>query len=79
MAYDIAQAHRLITRAAVTAARVFGRAFAEAYKQANASAQYKKANPGSAAATGSGHAGKSLCLCMWRLSGNKHPKQYTKD
>jgi len=31
------QAHRIITQVVFTGARVFGRAFAEAYKQASAS------------------------------------------
>ena len=33
----VAQAHRIISQVVVTGARVFGRAFAEAYKQASAS------------------------------------------
>lgn len=35
-------AHRLITQIVLTGGRVFGRAFAEAYKQAQASSQYAK-------------------------------------
>lgn len=41
------QAHRIVTQVVVTGARVFGRAFAEAYKQAQASGKYaaqKKGN-----------------------------------
>ena len=37
------QAHRIITQVVVTGARVFGRAFAEAYKQAAASSQQRAA------------------------------------
>ncbi|KAL8715123.1 MAG: hypothetical protein Q9220_001080 [cf. Caloplaca sp. 1 TL-2023] len=37
-------AHRIITQAVVTGARVFGRAFAEAYKQASASSKYAQAS-----------------------------------
>ncbi|PYI29121.1 protein transporter [Aspergillus indologenus CBS 114.80] len=33
-------AHRIVTQVVVTGARVFGRAFAEAYKQAQASSKY---------------------------------------
>lgn len=33
-------AHRIITQVVVTGARVFGRAFAEAYKQASATSKY---------------------------------------
>ncbi|KAF4265090.1 mitochondrial import inner membrane translocase subunit TIM16 [Aspergillus fumigatus] len=39
-------AHRLLTQVVVTGARVFGRAFAEAYKQASASSKYAQANKG---------------------------------
>jgi import inner membrane translocase subunit TIM16 len=39
----MAQAHRIITQVFVTGARVFGRAFAEAYKQASASQKYAQA------------------------------------
>ena len=37
------QAHRIITQVVFTGARVFGRAFAEAYKQASASQKYAQA------------------------------------
>ena len=37
------QAHRIITQVFLTGARVFGRAFAEAYKQASASQKYASA------------------------------------
>jgi mitochondrial import inner membrane translocase subunit TIM16 len=38
--YIHSQAHRIITQIVVTGTRVFGRAFAEAYKQASASSKY---------------------------------------
>ncbi|KAJ5358749.1 Mitochondrial import inner membrane translocase subunit tim16 [Penicillium cataractarum] len=43
-------AHRIVTQVVVTGARVFGRAFAEAYKQAQASGKYaaQKKNGGGA-------------------------------
>ncbi|KAJ6013309.1 Mitochondrial import inner membrane translocase subunit tim16 [Penicillium herquei] len=47
-------AHRIVTQVVVTGARVFGRAFAEAYKQAQASgkhAGHKKAAGGFAASS----------------------------
>ncbi|KAL4797254.1 Pam16-domain-containing protein [Aspergillus venezuelensis] len=50
-------AHRIVTQVVVTGARVFGRAFAEAYKQASAASKYqqKGGKPGSfASASGSG-------------------------
>lgn len=47
------QAHRIITQVVVTGARVFGRAFAEAYKQANASKAYAGSRGGSAASSSS--------------------------
>ncbi|GES63045.1 protein transporter [Aspergillus terreus] len=37
-------AHRIVTQVVVTGARVFGRAFAEAYKQASASSKYTAKN-----------------------------------
>ncbi|KAL4900497.1 hypothetical protein BDW74DRAFT_161511 [Aspergillus multicolor] len=49
-------AHRIVTQVVVTGARVFGRAFAEAYKQASAASKYQqktgKAVGGSAASSG---------------------------
>ncbi|KAJ5825941.1 hypothetical protein N7474_003079 [Penicillium riverlandense] len=39
-------AHRIVTQVVVTGARVFGRAFAEAYKQAQASGKYAAQNKG---------------------------------
>ncbi|KAJ5491449.1 Mitochondrial import inner membrane translocase subunit tim16 [Penicillium diatomitis] len=49
-------AHRLVTQVVVTGARVFGRAFAEAYKQAQASGKYaaQKKNGGSAFSSSGG-------------------------
>ncbi|KAL3478229.1 Pam16-domain-containing protein [Aspergillus californicus] len=35
-------AHRIVTQVVVTGARVFGRAFTEAYKQASAASNYQK-------------------------------------
>ena len=40
------QAHRIVSQVVVTGARVFGRAFAEAYKQASASSKYASKNNG---------------------------------
>ena len=40
------QAHRVLTQVILIGGRVLGRAFAEAYRQANASAKYAKANQG---------------------------------
>ncbi|KAL8867416.1 MAG: hypothetical protein Q9174_005682 [Haloplaca sp. 1 TL-2023] len=40
-------AHRIITQAVVVGARVFGRAFNEAYKQAQASSKYAQSSSGS--------------------------------
>ncbi|KKK17585.1 mitochondrial import inner membrane translocase subunit tim-16 [Aspergillus rambellii] len=37
-------AHRIVTQVVVTGARVFGRAFAEAYKQASAASKYQGKN-----------------------------------
>ncbi|KAL9056371.1 MAG: hypothetical protein Q9162_002962 [Coniocarpon cinnabarinum] len=54
---NVVQAHRFLTQAAVTAARVFGRAFAEAYKQANASSAYRRANPSSSSTPSPTHSG----------------------
>ncbi|KAI1129703.1 Pam16-domain-containing protein [Nemania abortiva] len=51
-------AHRIITQIVVTGSRVLGRAFTEAYKQAQASSNYARAqakiNPNGAIARGSG-------------------------
>src|SRR5215469_13498916 len=51
------QAHRLITQVFLTGSRIVGRAFAEAYKQAQASQKYAAAaakNPGNARSFASG-------------------------
>ncbi|CAG8958730.1 hypothetical protein HYFRA_00011573 [Hymenoscyphus fraxineus] len=37
-------AHRIVTKVIITGGRVFGRACAEAWKQASAASQYQKAN-----------------------------------
>ncbi|KAI0102245.1 Pam16-domain-containing protein [Nemania sp. FL0031] len=51
-------AHRIITQIVVTGSRVLGRAFTEAYKQAQASSNYARAqaklNPNAPTARGSG-------------------------
>ncbi|KAI5300508.1 mitochondrial import inner membrane translocase subunit TIM16 [Ascosphaera atra] len=54
-------AHRLITKLVLTSGRVFGRAFAEAYKQANAASAYAKVNK---AAGGSGNSLASSGLTL---------------
>ncbi|KAI5291559.1 mitochondrial import inner membrane translocase subunit TIM16 [Ascosphaera aggregata] len=54
-------AHRLIAQIVLTTGRVFGRAFAEAYKQANAASKYAKANP-NAAKGGSNLASSGITL-----------------
>ncbi|KAL8936049.1 MAG: hypothetical protein Q9211_004376 [Gyalolechia sp. 1 TL-2023] len=41
------QAHRFITQAVIVGARVFGRAFAEAYRQASASSKHAQSSIGS--------------------------------
>ncbi|KAI9660108.1 MAG: mitochondrial import inner membrane translocase subunit TIM16 [Bathelium mastoideum] len=48
----LSQAHRIITQVLITGSRVFGRAFAEAWRQAAASQKYA-----AAAASGSGRGG----------------------
>ncbi|KAL4808469.1 Pam16-domain-containing protein [Aspergillus unguis] len=54
-------AHRIVTQVVVTGARVFGRAFAEAYKQASAASKYQSAS-GGAAKTGNTFASSGLTL-----------------
>ncbi|KAL9039107.1 MAG: hypothetical protein Q9180_002730 [Flavoplaca navasiana] len=44
-------AHRIITQAVVVGARVFGRAFAEAYRQAQASSKYAQSAAGSSSSS----------------------------
>lgn len=56
----ISQAHRIITQVVFTGARVFGRAFAEAYKQASASQKYAAANQSGTGANTSSSAGLTL-------------------
>ncbi|KAL8804643.1 MAG: hypothetical protein Q9182_002451 [Xanthomendoza sp. 2 TL-2023] len=46
-------AHRFITQAVVVGARVFGRAFAEAYRQASASSRYAQSAAGSSSSSSS--------------------------
>ncbi|KAJ5082106.1 Pam16-domain-containing protein [Penicillium argentinense] len=47
-------AHRIVSQVIVTGARVFGRAFAEAYKQAQAAGKHNAGKKGGSAFTGSG-------------------------
>ncbi|KAI5291961.1 mitochondrial import inner membrane translocase subunit TIM16 [Ascosphaera acerosa] len=60
-------AHRLIAQIVLTTGRVFGRAFTEAYKQANAASKYAKANPNAAkrgGGAGSGGLGASAGITL---------------
>ncbi|GAB7323603.1 hypothetical protein MBLNU13_g07094t1 [Cladosporium sp. NU13] len=61
-------AHRIITQVVFTGARVFGRAFAEAYKQASASQKFAAANQangtGSASLSGSGLTLEEACKIL---------------
>jgi len=58
---DILQAHRIITQVFVTGARVFGRAFAEAYRHAAATQKYQQAmGPGATNANTMSSAGLTL-------------------
>ncbi|ERS97120.1 mitochondrial import inner membrane translocase subunit tim16 [Sporothrix schenckii 1099-18] len=59
------QAYRLITQVVVIGSRVLGRAFSEAYKQANASSQYARAQAkagGTAGATGRANLSSGMTL-----------------
>ncbi|KAK5118067.1 mitochondrial import inner membrane translocase subunit TIM16 [Meristemomyces frigidus] len=53
-------AHRIISQVVFTGARVFGRAFAEAYKQASASQKYAAANQGATGANTLSSSGLTL-------------------
>ncbi|KAI5361003.1 putative mitochondrial import inner membrane translocase subunit Tim16 [Septoria linicola] len=53
-------AHRIVTQVLVTGARVFGRAFAEAYKQASASQKYQQSVQGGTASNTLSSAGLTL-------------------
>ncbi|KAI9713295.1 MAG: mitochondrial import inner membrane translocase subunit TIM16 [Chrysothrix sp. TS-e1954] len=55
-------AHRLITQVVITGARVFGRAFAEAYRQANASKAYAKTSGSGAGTFGAGSFSSGMSL-----------------
>ncbi|KAI4119448.1 MAG: hypothetical protein LQ338_007271 [Usnochroma carphineum] len=57
-------AHRIITQAVIVGARVFGRAFAEAYRQASASSKYAQSSvgSGSSASTARNFASSGLTL-----------------
>ncbi|KAL4865965.1 hypothetical protein BDV12DRAFT_173641 [Aspergillus spectabilis] len=53
-------AHRIVTQVVVTGARVFGRAFAEAYKQASAASKYQGQNGKSGSGGGLASSGLTL-------------------
>ena len=53
------QAHRIVTQVVIIGARVFGRAFAEAYKQASVASKYQK-TAGKAAGASFASAGLTL-------------------
>ncbi|KAL8861562.1 MAG: hypothetical protein Q9178_002086 [Gyalolechia marmorata] len=55
-------AHRFITQAVVVGARVFGRAFAEAYRQASASSKYAQSAAGGSSASSHNFASSGLTL-----------------
>ncbi|KAL8692330.1 MAG: hypothetical protein Q9218_002623 [Villophora microphyllina] len=58
-------AHRIITTAVIVGARVLGRAFTEAYKQASASSKYARAavdSSGSSSSTANSFASSGLTL-----------------
>ncbi|KAL4930700.1 import motor complex subunit PAM16 [Aspergillus undulatus] len=54
-------AHRIVTQVVVTGARVFGRAFTEAYKQASAASKYQQQG-GKPGASGSTFASSGITL-----------------
>lgn len=58
------QAYRLITQVVVIGSRVLGRAFTEAYKQANASSQYARAQAKAGGAAASGRANLSTGMTL---------------
>ncbi|PNS15747.1 Mitochondrial import inner membrane translocase subunit tim16 [Sphaceloma murrayae] len=53
-------AHRIITQVFVTGARVFGRAFAEAYRHASQTSKYQAANGGGSASNTAASGGLGL-------------------
>ncbi|KAL8729075.1 MAG: hypothetical protein Q9166_004992 [cf. Caloplaca sp. 2 TL-2023] len=55
-------AHRIITQAVVVGARVFGRAFAEAYRQASASSKYAQSAAGSSSFSANNFVSSGLTL-----------------
>jgi mitochondrial import inner membrane translocase subunit TIM16 len=64
VATDLFQAHRIIAQIVLTGGRVFGKAFAEAYKQAQASSQYAKAAAAKGQTTGTGQTFASAGLTL---------------
>ena len=61
MSLNVVQAHRIITQVFFTGARVFGRAFAEAYRHASATQKYQAAmGPGASNANTMSSAGLTL-------------------
>jgi len=63
----MAQAHRIITQVILTGSRIIGRAFAEAYKQAQASQKYAAAaskNPANARSFSSGITLEEACKIL---------------
>ncbi|KAL9631242.1 MAG: hypothetical protein Q9204_004323 [Flavoplaca sp. TL-2023a] len=55
-------AHRIITQAVVVGARVFGRAFAEAYRQASASSKYAQSAASSSSSSSHNFVSSGLTL-----------------
>ncbi|KAL8701610.1 MAG: hypothetical protein Q9224_000415, partial [Gallowayella concinna] len=55
-------AHRIITQAVVVGARVFGRAFTEAYRQASAGSKYAQSAAGSSSSAANNYASSGLTL-----------------
>ncbi|KAI4096682.1 MAG: hypothetical protein LQ344_000822 [Seirophora lacunosa] len=60
---SLGEAHRFITQAVIVGARVFGRAFAEAYRQASASSKYAQSSiPNSGSSTSKNFISSGLTL-----------------
>ncbi|KAL8669223.1 MAG: hypothetical protein Q9168_006183 [Polycauliona sp. 1 TL-2023] len=55
-------AHRIITQAVVVGARVFGRAFAEAYRQASANSKYAASSAGNTSTSSNNYVSSGLTL-----------------
>ena len=58
------QAHRVLTQLVITSTRVFGRAFAEAYKQASAASKYSADSRKNGGGTGSANTYASSGLTL---------------